>query len=119
MRNTFALIFLILIITTKTSHAESWGPLSDQASLKNHVILEAGDASEVEPPYGVKWSSDVFQMNNRCFIFQGFLGYWGYGSKPAFLLVSEQRNLKIAIFESSAGSIKVELKNITLIQCPR
>jgi hypothetical protein len=50
--------------------------------------------------------------------FFGYISYWGYGSKAALLLVNQQKDIKLALIESSVGSIKVDLQSITLVNCP-
>jgi hypothetical protein len=46
------------------------------------------------------------------------MGYWGYGSKAALLLVNAQKNIQVALIESAIGSIKVELQPVSMIECP-
>lgn len=101
-----------------TANADGWALFSEQAQMKGYVIAEVGEVSEVEPPFNTKWEDDVYQMNGRCFSFSGYNGYWGYGSKAALLLVNAQKNIKLALIESSIGSIKTELKSVTMLECP-
>lgn len=113
-----ALPCLLLVVTT-TSLADGWATFGEHAALKNHVVADVGEASKVDPPPDTRWSNDVFQINGRCFIFPGLTSFWGYGSKPALVLVNEQKQTKLALVESAIGSIKVEVKEITLVQCPQ
>ena len=57
-------------------------------------------------------------MNGRCFLFSGYIGYWGYGGKAGLLLVNAQKTTQLAILESAIGSIKVDLHSITMLKCP-
>jgi len=108
-----------LLVAASSSLADGWATFGDHAALKNHVVADVGEVSKVAPPPDTKLSEDVFQINGRCFIFSGLTGFWGYGSKPALVLVNVQKQFKLALVESSIGSIRVEVKEITLVQCPQ
>jgi hypothetical protein len=124
-KNNNAAVFLrfalpcILLVAATTSLAGGWDMMGNHAALKNHVIADVGEVSEVNPPLDTRWSDDVFQINGRCFIFSGFAGFSDYGSNSALLLVSDQKQVKLAIIKSSINSIKVEVKEITIVQCPQ
>lgn len=109
---------LILAVISLPTHADVWAIFGNQAAMKNYFIAEVGEVSQVDPPMNTKWENDVYQMNGRCFYFAGYMGYWGYGSKAAFILVNAQKDVKVAFFESSIGSIKVDLQPIVLVECP-
>lgn len=115
-KNTLTLFLLFFVSTS--ADADGWAVFSQQEQMKNYVIADVGEVSKVEPPFNTKWENDVYQMNGRCFSFSGYLGYWGYGSKAALLLVNEQKTIQLALVEPAIGSTKVELKSITMIECP-
>lgn len=118
MKITSTFVGLILIIFSLQVHADGWATFGKQSEMKGHVITDVGEASQVEPPFNTKWDRDVYQINGRCFYFLGYIGHWGYGGKAAFLLVNAQRETKIAIFETSIGSVKADLQSVILVQCP-
>ena len=111
-----ALIFLTLV--PAQVNADGWSIFGQHDQLKNYVIVDVGAVSKVEPPFNAKWENDVFQMNGRCFTFSGYVGYWSYGEKAALLLVNAQKRVQLALIESEIGSIKVELRSISKIECP-
>lgn len=112
------MIAVFLAFASAQADANGWALFSQQAQMKNHVIVDVGEVSKVEPPFNTKWENDVYQMNGRCFLFSGYMGYWGYGNKAALLLVNAQKSIQLALIESAIGSIKVELQSITMLDCP-
>lgn len=118
MRATFILAGLAVAAISLSAHADGWALLGKQAAMRNYVIADVGEVSQVDPPINTKWEQDVYQMNGRCFFFSGYMGYWGYGGKAAFLLVNAQKDVKVAIFETAIGSVKVDLQSIVLVECP-
>lgn len=113
-----AMVVLFLALASAQASADGWAIFSQQAQMKNYVIVDVGEASKVEPPYNTKWEKDVYQMNGRCFVFSGYMGYWGYGNKAALLLVNAQKSIQLALVETAIGSVKVELQSISMIECP-
>ncbi len=112
------IIFLFMALSSVNVHADGWAIFSQHDQMKNYVIVEVGSVSTVAPPFNTKWENDVYQMNGRCFVFDGYIGYWGYGDKAALLLVNENKYIQLALVTSEIGSVKVELESITLIKCP-
>ncbi len=108
----------LALFTTANVDADGWALFSQQAQMKGYFIAEVGDVSAVEPPFNTEWENDVYQMNDRCFSFSEYNGYSGYGNKAALLLVNAQKDVKLALIESSIGSIKTELKSVTMLACP-
>ena len=116
--NRKSLVAVFLVFASAQAAADGWAMFSQQAQMKNYVIADVGEVSKVEPPFNTKWEKDVYQMNGRCFLFSGYMSYWGYGNKAALLLVNAQKSIQLALIESVIGSIKVELQSITMIKCP-
>lgn len=116
--NKHAMVALFLSFASAQAGADCWAMFSQQAQMKNYVIVDVGEASKVEPPYNTKWEKDVYQMNGRCFVFSGYIDYWGYGGKAALLLVNAQKSIQLALVETAIGSVKVELQSISMIECP-
>lgn len=108
----------VVILAPTSVCADGWAIFSEQAQMKGYVIADVGEVSEVDPPFNTDWENDVYQMNGRCFSFAGYNGYCGYGSKAALLLINAQKNIKLALIESSIGSIKTEMKSLTMLECP-
>lgn len=113
-----ALITALLAFVSSQAIADGWATMSQQAQLKNNAIVDVGEVSKVDPPFNTKWENDVYQMNGRCFTLPGYMGFWGYGSKAALLLVNAQKVVQLALLETAIGSIKVELQSISMIKCP-
>jgi len=98
--------------------SNGWAIFSEHAQMKNFVIVDAGGTSKLELPVGKQWATDVYQMSGRCFVFQGLIGLWGFGEKATLLLMNSQRVPHLALIQNEIGSIKVEVKPISLVQCP-
>ena len=92
--------------------------VSQHAQLKGSVIVDAGEAKEVAPPFGSEWENQVYSLNSRCMVLFGYYGYWGFGGKPAMLVVDKDEHVQLAIFESTIGSIKVEIHPVSIVHCP-
>ena len=111
-------VLTLAIFASTPADADGWAIFSEHAQMKGYVIAEVGEVSKVDPPFNTKWENDVYQINGRCFSFLGYSGYWGYGSKAALLLVNAEKIIKLALIESSIGSIKTELKSVIMFECP-
>ena len=81
-------------------------------------IAEAGEANEIEPPSGTTWKEQLYSLNSRCFTVIGYVGYWGYGGKPAMLVINERKMIQLALFDSSYGGMDVNLLPVQMMQCP-
>lgn len=113
------LLVIVFLFTISTQGvADGWSLFSQHAQMKDYVIVEAGDVSKVEPPFNTKWKTDLYQINGSCFMFSGYMGYWGYGNKSALLLVNMQKNIQLALIEVEIGTIKVKLYSILMMECP-
>lgn len=115
---TKVIVALLIAASSFSAYADGWALFSQQEQMKGFVIADVGEVSEVEPPLNTKWQEDVYEMNGHCFSFSEYNGYWGYGSKAAFLLVNAQKVIKLALIETSIGSLNVELKSVTMLECP-
>lgn len=113
-----ASIAIFLAFASVQAIADGWDMFGQQEQMKNYIIADVGEVSKVDPPFNTKWENDVYRMNGRCFMFSGYMGYWGYGKKAALLLVNAQKNIQLALIEPSIGATKVELKSIEMIKCP-
>ena len=91
---------------------------SEHEQLKNKVIVAVGEAKKVDPPSGAEWKEQVYSLGSYCFTMSGYYGYWGYGGKPAMLVVNDRKLLELAIFETFSSDIDVKLNYVTMIQCP-
>lgn len=118
MRVSFSLAGVALVAISLSARADGWALFGKQSAMKDYYIAGVGEVSQVEPPFNTKWEQDVYQMNGRCFCFSGYMGYWGYGGKAAFLLVNAQKDVKVALFETSIGAVKADLQSIVLVECP-
>lgn len=115
----FALSALITAVSSSAS-ADGWAAFSEHAKMKNYTIADVGDATEVQRPFNpnAEMLPKVYQLNGRCFTMLGYVGFWGYGGKSALLLVNEQKDVELALIETSLSSVKVEMKPISIVRCP-
>jgi len=112
------LVFALLFLCPMNASANGWSLLSQHQQMTGFVIAEVGEVSKVEPPLDTTWNEDVYKMNGRCFFISSYMGYWGYGSKSALLLVYSAKLIKLAIIKDELGLVNVELKDIRMINCP-
>ncbi len=97
---------------------------SDHSQLEGFVISAVGNVSQESwqnprTRQTVEW----YEFGNgfaaeHCFTMGGWAGYWGFGDRPALLLVNDRRQVWVAFFETVVGSIKVELRLVQPIECP-
>ena len=118
MRVISSIAGVFFVVMSGASHASGWALFGKQGAMKNYVIVDVGEVSSVDPPVNTKWEQDVYQMNGRCFYFPGYVGYWGYGGKAAFLLVNAQKDVRVALFETAIGAVKVDFESAVLVECP-
>jgi hypothetical protein len=48
----------VLILFAAQALPSGWGILGDQKEMEGNVIVEVGEVSKIQPPYGVKWNVD-------------------------------------------------------------
>jgi|APTNR8051073442_1049403.scaffolds.fasta_scaffold57443_2 hypothetical protein len=116
-QTTFACV-LILAGIAKDASADGYDLFSKHEELKAHVVVDAGDFEKIDPPFGKLGASQVLKLNSNCFQPSGSLGVLGYGKKAGLVLVDRNKILRIALLESSIGSIKVETALVLQVACP-
>jgi len=117
--NLLTLFFCSMLLIISINSSYGFGTFGSQHSqLKRSVIADVGQAQEVPPPAGAKWENQVYLLNDKCFTMFGYFGFWGYGGKPAMLVVDEQNLVKVAIFETSIGTINVKVNPVQMVKCP-
>ena len=113
------LLTLLMSTVPLLSYADAFGMFSEHPQLKNMTIAAIGEAKEVDPPYGTDWKEQVYSLGSDCFIMPGYYDHWGYGGKPAMLVIDDSKSVHLAIFKTSFGDIDVKLTHyVTMIQCP-
>ena len=115
---TIALLAGLVLVNSATPSNAFGGFGNDQSKLKGVFIAEVGDANEVDPPPGATWEDQLYSLNSRCFTLFGYYGYWGYGGKPAMLVIDQNKIIKLALFDSTYGSLEVKLFLAQMVQCP-
>ena len=114
-----AALVVALTLSVATFTSSAFGGFGvNQSQLKGAFIAEVGEAHEVEPPSGAKWKDQIYSLNSRCFTLSGYFGYWGYGGKPAMLVVKENKLINLALFESLGSTPSVDLFPVQMVQCP-
>ena len=109
---------LVLAVIPQAAIADGYALFSKHEELKAHVIVDAGDFEKIDPPFGKLGTSDVLKINSSCFQLAGSLGSWGYGKKAGLVLVDRNKTIRIALLESSIGSIKIETMPAVQVACP-
>lgn len=113
-----SLACLLLGLLSSSANADGWALFSKHAELKNYVIADVGEVSEVSKPIGANWNVDLYQLNGRCLAFSGYSKPYFYGNKAALLLVNSTQRVSLAILETTIGSIKVEVYGVDIYECP-
>jgi hypothetical protein len=120
-RGSLALIGLLFVPAQATA---DWAFMSQHKQLEGHAIAAVGSVSQES-----KYLPDAFKRlqwyafkqgfaTDFCFEFAGLEGIWGFGDKPALLLVDKDENVKLALFDAVVGGVKVEMHRINQISCP-
>jgi hypothetical protein len=91
---------------------------SRHEELQSHVIVDTGDFERIAAPPGKLGASDVLKLKATCFEPRGSLGLWGIGKKAGLILANREKIIKIALLESSIGSINVRLLTAIQVPCP-
>lgn len=112
-------VALLAIATPFVASADGFALFSKHEELKAHVVVDAGNVEKIEPPFGTLSINEVLKLGGKCFQPLGFVGLSGLEKKAGLLLVDRFRSLKLALLESSIGSVKVgEVVSVTQITCP-
>lgn len=97
---------------------------SDHKKLRGQAVAAVGTVS-MQTKYlqgsleNLEWFEfDADSGVDFCFLFTGYVGYYGASEKPALLLMDERKNMTLAVLESVVGSIKVEIEEIEAVKCP-
>lgn len=115
---TRALLALATMMLIPTVQADGFDTFSRHEELQNHVVVDTGDFEKISPPFGRLGASDVLKLKANCFEPLGNLGTWGFGRKAGLVLVNKEKSIKIALFESGIGSIKVQAVTVIQVGCP-
>lgn len=100
------------------ARADGFAIIDEHVNLNNNIIVEAGDVEKLDQPDGTSSNNEILKINSRCLQPSGYMGYWGYGKKAGLLLVDNARTTKLALLESSVGSIKVTINPVLIVECP-
>lgn len=98
--------------------ADGWALFSKQNELKNNVIVDVGEVSEISKPIGARWNVDLYQIKGRCLAFSDYSNPNLYDNKAAFLLVNSAQRFSVAILETTVGAIKVDVHAVDMYECP-
>ena len=109
---------LLLAAVPGLAFADGFATFSKHEDLKGNVVVDAGDFEKIEPPAGKIGSSEMLMLNSNCFQPIGLLGLWSYGKKSGLLLVDRNKSIRVALLESSIGSVKVESVAVIQVACP-
>jgi hypothetical protein len=108
----------LLLLACQASYADGFDMLSRHEELQSLVIVDTGDFEKIAAPPGKFGVPDVLKLKANCFEPRGNLGLWGIGKKAGLVLVNKEKGIKIALLESSIGSINVKLLTASPMSCP-
>lgn len=111
------LCLLLLAVLPRPAIADGYAMFSEHDELKAHVVVDAGDFEKIDPPFGKLGATEVLKLNSNCFQPVGALGLWGYGKKAGLVLVDRNRAIRLALIESSIGSIKIDAVAAIQVAC--
>ena len=109
---------LLLALLPYAASASGYSLLSRPEQLKGHVIVDSGDFEKIDPPFGKLGATEILRLNSNCFQPSIPLGSWGYEKKAGLVLADRNKTVRIALLESSLGSIRVETLPVMQIACP-
>ena len=109
---------LLLATVPGLALADGFATFSKHEELRGHVVVDAGDFEKIDPPPGKFGSNEVLMLNSNCFQPISLLGLWGYGKRSGLLLVDRNKSIRVALLESSIGSVKVESVTVIQVACP-
>ena len=112
------LVAITTLLMCQYARADGFEMFSRHEELQNHVIVDTGDFEKAGSPVGNLGASEVLKLKSNCFQALGNIGAWGYGKKAGLLLVNKEKSIKVALLESSIGSIKVQVTGVIQIACP-
>lgn len=108
----------LLGVLPSLAHADGYGLFSKHEELKNHAVIDAGDVEKIDPPFGKLGASETLKLGANCFQPLGSIDSWGHGKKAGLVMVDRSRTIKLALIESSIGSIKIEAVSVIQVNCP-
>lgn len=111
-------IWLLAIAMPILASADGFALFSRHEELKAHVVVEAGDVEKIDAPFGTLSTNEVLKLNDKCFEPIGLVGLWGIRKKAGLLLVDRARSVKLALLESSIGSIDIKVVSVIQVACP-
>lgn len=109
---------ILLALIPQAANADGYALFSEHEELRAHVVVDAGDFEKIDPPFGKLGATEVLKLNSNCFQPTGALGSWGYGKKAGLLLVDRNKTVRVALLESSIGSIEVKSALVLQVACP-
>jgi hypothetical protein len=111
---TFA---LLLLIQPNIVFADGFEMFSKHEELKAHEVVDAGD---VEPfdLHNISSIGQVVTLGGNCYKTIDSMELLGVEKKAGLLLMDHLHSLKLALLESSIGSIKINVYNVMKVTCP-
>jgi hypothetical protein len=106
-----------LILCPIASMADGFDTIGRLDGLKGTVIAEAANAELIGPPFGNIGGGLSIKIADYCFKPTGYLYDWTSGKRAALVLVDQQKNIKLALLESSLSSIKVSFVDVKQVAC--
>lgn len=112
-----SLFTVVVFSLALDARADGFAIIDEHVNLNNNIIVEAGDVEKLDQSDGANSNNEIFKINSRCLQPSGYMGYWGNGKKAGLLLVDSARTTKLALLESSVGSIKVTINPVLIVEC--
>ena len=98
--------------------AGGFANLGKHEALRGHLIVEIGDFERISPPSGRFGGLDVLKLGINCYQSMGLLDLWGLDKKAGLIVVDSAKSVKIALIESGAREIKIEVVPVIQVRCP-
>jgi len=117
----------IFLAAPNLAHAD-WAIGSKHKDMKGKTVVATGNVlkkSERSPGSyrQIEWYEFSAASGERICLVDGSLlpglpSLPTLTGDPALLLMDSSKNVRLALIESAVGSIKVEVKPVTVVQCP-
>lgn len=109
---------MLVAFTSQAASADGYAIFSKHEELKAQVVADVGDIEKIDPPFDKLSETEILKLHSNCFQPTGSLGAWGYGKKAGLILVDRYKTIRVALIESSVGSIKVVTMPALQVACP-
>jgi hypothetical protein len=117
MLRLFCLVILYVTLFSVAAMADGFDTFAAIEKLKGSVIVEAADAEFIPSPRGILSKDVKVKVVNYCFEPTEYFSGWSYGKRAALILIDQQKNIKLALFDNGIGSVNLSVIAVSQVSC--